>query len=311
MVPFASWVKGLIARCAKTDETNSFTKVNTFQKSPVIQGIIDMSQGPQNGNNGTVSAITFTDASNATVGSVCATYSNTEAKGMYLKVNQGKLGIEKTDENRYVTYSPTPIEEGGDNQIATYGYVQDSLDDINEDFSSIYSRLTQAEEDIAGLLSAYNGLQIPALSQTPNTTETDKAISSAGVANALSALESRLTQIIEETCRSIIESTLISSIGFTKTQIISKAHKTTFTYTPTEPGIIVIGWNRNGHNLYFTQDGKDMKGSTYDYIGEYVNKGVGILPLTFALTADVEYEWQADDGIDYVFWTPLTFSIGG
>ena len=53
-----------------------------------------------------------------------------------------------------------------------------------------------------------------------------------------------------------------------------------------------------------------MKGNSYDYIGEYVNKGSGVFPITFALKANVEYEWKADDGINYVFWTPLTFSIG-
>ena len=53
-----------------------------------------------------------------------------------------------------------------------------------------------------------------------------------------------------------------------------------------------------------------MKGNSYDYIGEYVNKGTGVFPVTFALKAGVEYEWKADDGITYVFWTPLTFQVG-
>ena len=309
MVPFESWVKTLINACAKIRESNIFTNVNTFQKSPIVQGTIDTSQGPQNGNNGIVSAVTFADNNNAVVGSVCATYSNTEAKGMYLKVSQGKLGIEKTDEGEYVTKSPEPKDGAGNDQIVTTGYLLDCISEL--DIDALLRRIVALENQVSSLTD--NLLQyIPTIDQviTYNSLNpvTSKAIFNF-VTNLYNGLQQQIDDKVQRALRDAVDNN-VTLINFAKTQILSKDHKTTFTYTPTEPGIIVLGWHRAGHNLYFKQDGKEMKGNSYDYIGEYVNKGTGVFPVTFALKAGVEYEWKADDGINYVFWTPLTFQVG-
>lgn len=309
MVPFESWVKTLINACAKVRESNIFTNVNTFQKSPVIQGTIDTSQGPQNGNNGIVSAITFADNNNATVGSVCATYSNTEAKGMYFKTGQGKLGLEKTDEGEYVTHSPEPKDGAGNDQIVTTGYLLDCISEL--DINSLLRRLVDLENQLTALtdnLMSYIPTVDQAITYNSLNPVTSKAIFNF-VTNLYNGLQQQIDDKVQRALRDALENN-VTSINFGKTQILSKNHKTTFTYTPTEAGIIVIGWDRHGHDLYFKQDGKDMKGNSYDYIGEWVSKGVGVLPFTFALKAGVEYEWKAEDGIVYVFWTPLTFSIG-
>jgi hypothetical protein len=308
MIPFNTWVKGLIEACAKTRESNVFTNVNTFQKSPVVQGTIDTSQGPQNGNNGIVSTVTFADNNNATVGSVCATYSNTEAKGMYLKVSQGKLGIEKTDEGKYVTYAPAPDEDGGNNQIVTTGYVNEALSELTQDTGDLKARLTQAEARITALETQLTGLDLSLDSAV--TAAGSKPVKGSGIHSFVTGLIDEVNRNLNDAIKDALENNIITSINFAKTKILSKDRKTTFTYTPEEAGIIVIGWHRAGHNLYFKQDGKEMKGNSYDYIGEYVNKGTGVFPVTFALKAGVEYEWKADDGITYVFWTPLTFQVG-
>jgi hypothetical protein len=308
MIPFNTWVKGLIEACAKTRESNVFTNVNTFQKSPVVQGTIDTSQGPQNGNNGIVSTVTFADNNNATVGSVCATYSNTEAKGIYLKVSQGKLGIEKTDEGKYVTYAPAPDEDGGNNQIVTTGYVNEALSELTQDTGDLKARLTQAEARITALETQLTGLDLSLDSAV--TAAGSKPVKGSGIHSFVTGLIDEVNRNLNDAIKDALENNIITSINFAKTKILSKDRKTTFTYTPEEAGIIVIGWHRAGHNLYFKQDGKEMKGNSYDYIGEYVNKGTGVFPVTFALKAGVEYEWKADDGITYVFWTPLTFQVG-
>lgn len=308
MVPFESWVKTLINACAKVRESNIFTNVNTFQKSPVIQGTIDTSQSPQNGNNGIVSAVTFADNNNAVVGSVCATYSNTEAKGMYLKVSQGKLGIEKTDEGKYVTYSPAPDEDGGNNQIVTVGYVNEALSDLTQDTGDLKARLTQAEARITALETQLANLDLSTDSTV--TFNGTKPVKGSGIYTFVTGLIDEVNRNLNDAIKDALENNIITSINFAKTRILSKDRKTTFTYTPEEAGIIVIGWHRAGHNLYFKQNGTEMKGNSYDYIGEYVNKGTGVFPVTFALKAGVEYEWKADDGITYVFWTPLTFQVG-
>lgn len=308
MIPFNTWVKGLIEACAKKMESNVFTNVNTFQKSPVIQGTIDTSQGPQNGNNGIVSSVTFADNNNATVGSVCATYSNTEAKGMYLKVSQGKLGIEKTDEGKYVTYAPAPDEDGGNNQIVTLGYVNEALSELTQDNGDIKARLTQAEARITALETQLAGLDLTLDSAV--TANGTKPVKGSGIHSFVTGLIDELNRNLNDAIKDALENNIITSINFAKTRILSKDRKTTFTYTPEEAGIIVIGWHRAGHNLYFKQNDIEMKGNSYDYIGEYVNKGTGVFPVTFALKAGVKYEWKADDGITYVFWTPLTFQVG-
>ena len=308
MIPFNTWVKGLIEACAKKMESNVFTNVNTFQKSPIVQGTIDTSQSPQNGNNGIVSAVTFADNNNAVVGSVCATYSNTEAKGMYLKVSQSKLGIEKTDEGKYVTYAPAPDEDGGNNQIVTTGYINEALSDLTQDSGDLKARLTQAEARITALETQLSGLDLSMDSTV--TANGTKPVKGSGIHSFVTGLIDELNRNLNDAIKDALENNIITSINFAKTKILSKDRKTTFTYTPEEAGIIVIGWHRAGHNLYFKQNDIEMKGNSYDYIGEYVNKGTGVFPVTFALKAGVKYEWKADDGITYVFWTPLTFQVG-
>lgn len=300
MIPFSSWVRGLIASCAKTHETNNFT-----QPQNIKNGITIDSDSLSDGYKGYVK---FTN--NGDVAGVYGHVSAIGTKSVILKAGNKKLGLGITDEGFPWTYCEHPVEGGDNHQIATYGYVEDQLSDVNDDIDSLHSRVTKCEDDIADLQVVVGNLQVPSLVHEAIENDFTHAISSGGVYNALTALETRINKTIAKTCKEYIENALISGINFAKTKILSKDHKTTFTYTPTEPGIIVLGWHRGGHNLYFKQDGKEMKGNSYDYIGEYVNKGTGVFPITFALKAGVEYEWKADDGINYVFWTPLTFSIG-
>ena len=204
MVPFNTWVKGLIEACAKKMESNVFTNVNTFQKSPVIQGTIDTSQGPQNGNNGIVSAITFADNNNATVGSVCATYSNTEAKGMYFKTGQGKLGLEKTDEGEYVTHSPEPKDGAGNDQIVTTGYLLDCISEL--DIDALLRRLVALENQVTALED--NLLQyIPTVDQVI-TYNSLNPVTSKAIFNFVTNLYNGLQQQINTKCKDIYNQNL-------------------------------------------------------------------------------------------------------
>ena len=291
MVPFSSWVKGLIARCAKTNETNSFTQPQT-----VKNGITVDSDSLTDGYKGYVK---FTN--NGDVSGVYGHVSATGTKSAILKAGSKKLGVGITDEGFPWTYSEHPVEDGDPHQIATYGYVEDNLDDIEESFDSIYSRLTQMEDDITGLINIYNGLHIPLMSQTPKATEPDKTISSTGVFNALSALETRLNQVIRETCKSIIENSIISSVNFGTPREITVSSDT-LTYTPTEPGLMMIKFYRKGGRActwYVNNVEKSVSGA-----------GDGTVQQTYPCKANVEYKWHCDGGVSQALWIPLTFSIG-
>lgn len=299
MIPFNTWVKGLIASCAKTRESNVFANVNTFQKSPVIQGTIDMSQGPQNGNNGIVSAVTFADNNNATVGSVCATYSNTEAKGMYFKVSQGKLGIEKTDEGRYVTYSPAPEEDGGNNQIVTLGYVNEALSDLTQDNGDIKARLTQAEARITALETQLAGLDLSTdNSVTYNGT---KPVKGSGIYTFVTGQIDEITRNLNETIKESLENNIITSINF-GTPKEKSVSGDTYTFTPEEPGIMLIKFYRKGN--------KHCRWYKNDTLISEAGSGDGTVIQSYPLRSGVKYKWQCDGGVHQAVWIPLYFQVG-
>ena len=291
MIPFNTWVKGLIARCAKTNETNSFTQPQT-----VKNGITVDSDSLTDGYKGYVK---FTN--NGDVSGVYGHISATGTKSAILKAGSKKLGVGITDEGFSWTYSEHPVEDGDPHQIATYGYVEDNFEDIEESFDEVYSRLTKAEEDITDLVNLYNGLHIPLMSQTPKTTEPDKTISSAGVAIALSALETRLNQVIRETCKSIIENSIISSVNFGTPREISVSGDN-LTYTPTESGLMIIKFYRKGskHCTWYVNDVEKSSSGAGD----------GTVQQTYPCKADVTYKWHCDGGVQQALWIPLTFSIG-
>ena len=130
MIPFNTWVKGLIARCAKTNETNSFTQPQT-----VKNGITVDSDSLTDGYKGYVK---FTN--NGDVSGVYGHVSATGTKSAILKAGNKKLGVGITDEGFSWTYSEHPVEDGDPHQIATYGYVEDNFEDIEESFDEVYSR---------------------------------------------------------------------------------------------------------------------------------------------------------------------------
>ena len=291
MIPFNTWVKGLIASCAKTHETNNFT-----QPQNIKNGITIDSDSLSDGYKGYVK---FTN--NGDVAGVYGHVSATGTKSVIIKAGSKKLGMGISDEGYPVSYCEHPIENGGDHQIATYGYVEDKVDDLDEDLDSITSRLTQLEDDVAGLITAYNSLNIPEMSQTPKTTETDKTISSAGVAIAIAALQASLTDLIRQTCKEFIENSVISSVNFGTPKEISVSGDN-LTYTPTEPGLMIIKFYRKGSKCctwYVNNVEKSVSGA-----------GDGTVQQTYPCKADVEYKWHCDGGVSQALWIPLTFSVG-
>lgn len=296
MIPFNTWVKGLIEACAKTRESNVFTNVNTFQKSPVIQGTIDTSQGPQNGNNGIVSTVTFADNNNATVGSVCATYSNTEAKGMYLKVSQGKLGIEKTDEGKYVTYAPAPDEDGGNNQIVTTGYVNEALSELTQDTGDLKARLTQAEARITALETQLAGLDLSTDSTV--TAAGSKPVKGSGIHSFVTGLIDEVNRNLNDAIKDALENNIITSINFGTPKEISVSGDNLI-YTPSEPGLMMIKFYRKGGRActwYVNNVEKSVSGA-----------GDGTVQQTYPCKANIEYKWHCDGGVSQALWIPLTF----
>jgi hypothetical protein len=300
MIPFNTWVKGLIASCAKIRESNVFANVNTFQKSPVIQGTIDTSQSPQNGNNGIVSAITFADNNNATVGSVCATYSNTEAKGMYFKTGQGKLGLEKTDEGEYVTHSPEPKDGAGNDQIVTTGYLLDCISEL--DIDSLLRRLVDLENQLTALtdnLMSYIPTVDQAITYNSLNPVTSKAIFNF-VTNLYNGLQQQIEDKVQRALRNALENN-ITSVNFGTPREITVSSDT-LTYTPTEPGLMIIKFYRKGGKSctwYVNNVEKSVSGG-----------GDGTVQQTYPCKADVAYKWVCGGGVQQALWVPLTFSIG-
>ena len=299
MIPFNTWVKGLIEACAKKMESNVFTNVNTFQKSPIVQGTIDTSQGPQNGNNGIVSAVTFADNNNAVVGSVCATYSNTEAKGMYLKVSQGKLGIEKTDEGKYVTYAPAPDEDGGNNQIVTLGYVNEDLSDLTQDNGDIKARLTQAEARITTLETQLAGLDLSMDSTV--TVNGTKPVKGSGIHSFVTGLIDELNRNLNDAIKDALENNIITSINF-GTPKEKSVSGDTYTFTPEEPGIMLIKFYRKGS--------KHCRWYKNETLIAEAGAGDGTVIQSYPLRSGVKYKWECDGGVHQAVWIPLYFQVG-
>ena len=291
MIPFSSWVRGLIASCAKTHETNNFT-----QPQNVKNGITIDSDSLSDGYKG---YIKFTN--NGDVAGVYGHVSATGTKSVILKAGSKKLGLGITDEGFPWTYCEHPVEGGDNHQIATYGYVEDQLSDVNDDIDSLHSRVTKCEDDIADLQVVVGNLQVPSLVHEAIENDFTHAISSGGVYNALTALETRINKTIAKTCKEYIENALISSINFGTPKEISVSGDN-LTYTPSEPGLMMIKFYRKGGRActwYVNNVEKSVSGA-----------GDGTVQQTYPCKANVEYKWHCDGGVLQALWIPLTFSIG-
>ena len=291
MIPFSSWVRGLIASCAKTHETNNFT-----QPQNIKNGITIDSDSLSDGYKG---YIKFTN--NGDVAGVYGHVSATGTKSVILKAGSKKLGLGITDEGFPWTYCEHPVEGGDNHQIATYGYVEDQLSDVNDDIDSLHSRVTKCEDDIADLQVVVGNLQVPSLVHEAIKNDFTHAISSGGVYNALTALETRINKTIAKTCKEYIENALISSINFGTPKEISVSGDN-LTYTPSEPGLMMIKFYRKGGRActwYVNNVEKSVSGA-----------GDGTVQQTYPCKANVEYKWHCDGGVSQALWIPLTFSIG-
>ena len=291
MIPFSSWVRGLIASCAKTHETNNFT-----QPQNIKNGITIDSDSLSDGYKG---YIKFTN--NGDVSGVYGHVSATGTKSVILKAGSKKLGLGITDEGFPWTYCEHPVEGGDNHQIATYGYVEDQLSDVNDDIDSLHSRVTKCEDDIADLQVIVGNLQVPSLVHEAIENDYIHAISSGGVYNALTALETRINKTIAKTCKEYIENALISSINFGTPKEISVSGDN-LTYTPSEPGLMMIKFYRKGGRActwYVNNVEKSVSGA-----------GDGTVQQTYPCKANVEYKWHCDGGVSQALWIPLTFSIG-
>lgn len=291
MIPFSSWVRGLIASCAKTHETNNFT-----QPQNIKNGITIDSDSLSDGYKG---YIKFTN--NGDVAGVYGHVSATGTKSVILKAGSKKLGLGITDEGFPWTYCEHPVEGGDNHQIATYGYVEDQLSDVNDDIDSLHSRVTKCEDDIADLQVVVGNLQVPTLVHEAIENDFIHAISSGGVYNALTALETRINKTIAKTCKEYIENALISSINFGTPKEISVSGDN-LTYTSSEPGLMMIKFYRKGGRActwYVNNVEKSVSGA-----------GDGTVQQTYPCKANVEYKWHCDGGVQQALWIPLTFSIG-
>lgn len=291
MIPFSSWVRGLIASCAKTHETNNFT-----QPQNIKNGITIDSDSLSDGYKG---YIKFTN--NGDVAGVYGHISATGTKSVILKAGSKKLGLGITDEGFPWTYCEHPVEGGDNHQIATYGYVEDQLSDVNDDIDSLHSRVTKCEDDIADLQVVVGNLQVPTLVHEAIENDFTHAISSGGVYDALTALETRINKTIAKTCKEYIENALISSINFGTPKEISVSGDN-LTYTPSEPGLMMIKFYRKGGRActwYVNNVEKSVSGA-----------GDGTVQQTYPCKANVEYKWHCDGGVSQALWIPLTFSIG-
>lgn len=111
-------------------------------------------------------------------------------------------------------------------------------------------------------------------------------------------------------------STPTVAVEFGNLKALFQSRKSEYTYTPSTNGILVLGWDRTEKNLFWWVNDVQQTGAN-PHIGEYVHKGTGEVPCTFALKAGVKYKWQtADDpnsglgnNLEYAFWTPITIKL--
>ena len=262
-------------------------------------------------------ALTFTDKNNSEIARISFTQYANANTGINFVLGEHIFTIKISDEGHIDLRSSYPLcgfSQVSD-EVATTEYVircAEHYDAILENALKEY--IAEAVSDLESELKQYSDDKDNAL----------KAELKAYVDNKITALTEELAiwknSIVDE-INSLVNGIGTSSfaIQFGSLNKLFQTAKSEFTYTPSTNGFITLGWDRETAHLYMWINDVLQTG-THQYIGEYVNKGTGEIPITFPLKAGVKYKWMTchrdsspgTGGVNrlyYGFWTTIAVKV--
>lgn len=303
MIPIKEWINNLIAMCARTDTTNVFRHDQVMDKNILIKNYdIDYSEVPTQSSTGTTHSVIMVDKDNNTLGSIDFFRTNTEALGLRFHIGDHALGIKVTDEGEVVSFVDHPNPEGNAFQIATMGYVDTIDTTINTSISQLHDSQVSAVADLNSSISTLRNDINQTISQLREYVNTN--ISRIDTINNIEQLIT--TQVAEKVNYYFNRCEIV----FGEVTALFTSNKTSYTYTPAENGILVLGWDRgNDGNLRWFINGTQVGNKNKNYIGEWVSKGTGDVPVTFALKAGSTYKWECDEGLTYAYWVGISLQV--
>jgi hypothetical protein len=98
-----------------------------------------------------------------------------------------------------------------------------------------------------------------------------------------------------------LENNIITSINF-GTPKEKSVSGDTYTFTPEEPGIMLIKFYRKGS--------KHCRWYKNDTLISEAGAGDGTVIQTYPLRSGVKYKWECDGGVHQAVWIPLYFQVG-
>lgn len=148
-VPIKLWVDKLLAKCARTDMTNTFLMPQTMSNSVTLQNnSLDLHEVPSQEHTGATHEVAFTDSHSRPLGKVQAIRTNTDATGVQLEVDGNTLGLQVSDEGIPTSFVNHPYPDGPANQIATMKYVADWGKYLEDYLYEVKTLLDQTRADI-------------------------------------------------------------------------------------------------------------------------------------------------------------------
>lgn len=249
-VNLKQWILNLISVCARKDQSNVFRHDQTMDKNVLLKNYdVDYSGPATSNNSGTTHSLIAVNQEDNPVGSLDFFRSTGDAYGMRFNVRNHALGFTVGDGEVVTSFVDHPRIGGGNNQIATIGYVDDSINSVIGTLSNT-SLLDQLESRLRAYIDAGdNDVYTRAVAYTDQQIAALRAEFNA----ALSALETTL--------RSLINAIEVPSyhVGFNGPTVVSSKSSINmpWSYQPTHDGILVF--RVRGHaDCTLKIDGKEV-----------------------------------------------------
>lgn len=255
--------------------------------------------------------LVYRDKDNNIIGSISFTQYADGNVGVNFKLGEHTYTIRISDEGHIGLRSSYPLCGfiSGTDEVATAEYVIDCSKANDEILENSLKEYTQrAINDTETELKQYsddkdNALKVELKDYTDNKIST--------LRSELTAWKNGIIATIHDALSGISDPTV--AIEFGTLRALFQSSRSEYVYTPSTNGILILGWDRDGKSLYWWVNDVQQTGAN-PYIGEWVNKGTGEIPCTFALKAGVKYKWQSADNpnsglsnnLKYAFWTSVS-----
>lgn len=250
MIAIKSWIERLIARCAKTNEKNTFTDTQTFSSEVDLKNNSFNSKEVTTSNNiGNSHRVLFLDMNNNLLGSIDCYRTLSDSIGVRFTLGSKHLGFQLSDEGIATSFTEQPYESGPDNQIATIKYVTDKDSELQKEIDALTTIVREHTKQLASITETLTEINQVLLNIDDLPTKDSKnLVYSGGVYSYLgTSLEEFKTWVIQ-----YIEETLVTvnTIGFGDVKHLAEdlGDDATYEYTPEQGGILVIR-GRTGYNL--------------------------------------------------------------